>query len=190
MKHVWLRIERWLAAHAPVILESLQPGATVEEILRIETYLGVTFPEAVRESYLIHNGQSQNVVGLMGEWELLSLDGVRGDWETWKYLFDGGDFKGLEVVPADTVVASWWHPKWIPLTTNYCGDHHCLDMTTAAGSGTGQIISLLHDDPRRQVVAPGFENWLTGFADDLESGAYTYSDECGELVKTDDDPSS
>ena len=79
---------------------------------------------------------------------------------------------------------------WIPLTANYCGDHHCLDLTTAAGGRTGQIISLLRDDPRRQVVAPGFANWLTGFADDLESGAYTYSDECGELVKTDGDSSS
>jgi cell wall assembly regulator SMI1 len=190
MKLVWLRIEQWLAANAPVILESLLPGATDEEILRTETYLDVTFPEAVRESYLIHNGQAINVVGLIGEWELLSLDGIRSNWKTWKYLLDSGNFNDWEVVPAVTVVSSWWDAKWIPLTTNYTGDHYCLDMTSTPISKTGQIISLLHDAPQRAVVASSFRSWLTGFADDLENGAYTYSEEYDELVKTDVEPSS
>ena len=58
MQGTWARIDRWLAEATPDVLDSLQPGATDEQISNTEATLGVTFPEDVRVSYGIHDGQS------------------------------------------------------------------------------------------------------------------------------------
>ncbi len=72
MESAWARIERWLAESAPEVLDSLQPGATDEQISNTEAALGVTFPEDVRASYRIHDGQSPHGPGFVDAWEFLS----------------------------------------------------------------------------------------------------------------------
>ena len=62
MRDLWDRIERWLAANVPDMLEGLNPGATTQEIEETEAFLGVSFPDDVRASYLIHNGQAPTAV--------------------------------------------------------------------------------------------------------------------------------
>ena len=57
MKTIGHRIDFWLAANAPEILNNLQPGATPEAIKAAEQFLEIEFPEDVKSSYRIHNGQ-------------------------------------------------------------------------------------------------------------------------------------
>src|SRR5579884_1529995 len=57
MREIWDIIEDWLAANTPWIYESLAPPATDDEIREAEVALGLTFPDDLRESYRIHNGQ-------------------------------------------------------------------------------------------------------------------------------------
>ena len=100
MQLIWTRIENWLADNAPEILENLNPGATEEEIKRTEEFLGVSFPEDFKDSYLIHNGQKPYVdtpdgqqwkdYCLMDMWQLLSLDRIKHEWSIWKELLDTG----------------------------------------------------------------------------------------------------
>src|SRR5437773_11692247 len=58
MKIIWDRIHAWLQEHAPLVLDSLNPGASAEQIRAVETELNVTFPDDVRETYRLHNGQT------------------------------------------------------------------------------------------------------------------------------------
>lgn len=97
MEAVWWRIERWLNDQAPYVLASLQAGATIADIAETEALLGVRLPEDVRVSYQLHNGQVTNGIGFIEERELLSLQGIRQEWQVWKDLLDGGEFGDWQV---------------------------------------------------------------------------------------------
>ena len=76
----------------------------------------------------------------------------------------------------------WWNPRWIPLTSNFCGDHHCLDLSASLRGSQGQIIEMWHDVDMRPIVAPSFRAWLETFAEDLEAGHYAYDSTLGQLI--------
>ena len=177
MEVAWARIELWLAEFAPEVLNSLQPGATDEQISNTEAALGVTFPEDVRASYRIHDGQSPEGPGIMDAWEFLSLSRMLDEWRIWKGLLDGGDLADAKSEPEEGVADDWWNPKWVPLTYSGSGDHHCLDLAPMPGGEVGQIVLMYHDIPTRQVVAQSLGEWLKDFADDLEAGRYVYDED-------------
>jgi cell wall assembly regulator SMI1 len=188
---IWTRIENWLADNALEILENLNPGATKEEIERTEEFLGVSFPEDVKDSYRIHNGQKscfdtpdrqQWDYCLIDYWHLLSLDRIKNDWGVWKELSDTGRLADIYMTLDNGEVCEWWNPKWIPLTSNFCGDHHCLDLSPSLRGAEGQIIQMWHDIDIRGIVAPSFKAWLETFADDLEAGHYAYDSTLGQLI--------
>ena len=192
MQLSWTRIENWLADNAPEILENLNPGATEEEIKRTEEFLGVSFPEDFKDSYLIHNGQKPYVdtpdgqqwkdYCLMDMWQLLSLDRIKHEWSIWKELLDTGGLGDNYMTLDNGEVCEWWNPRWIPLTSNFCGDHHCLDLSASLRGSQGQIIEMWHDVDMRPIVAPSFRAWLETFAEDLEAGHYAYDSTLGELI--------
>lgn len=186
MKEIWQRIDTWLAENAPQVWDELQPGATDQEILRTEKALGIQFPEDVKASYRIHNGQPRDGYGLINCWTLLSLETVVEEWMIWKELLDAGEFDAAKSNPTDGIREDWWNPKWIPLTYSGSGDHHCLDMDPADGGREGQIIGMWHDEPERMIEAESFREWLERFADDLEAGMYIYSEDDGGVIRKED----
>ncbi|SRR5258708_25640677 len=180
MQTTWKRIESWLAANAPKILNDLLPGATDEQFRSAEKLLGVEFPDDVKTSYNIHNGQQGLTAPLIGEWQLLSLKDIVSQWEIMKDLFDAGKFNNVTSTPIGPIKTDWWNVKWIPVAYNGAGDLYCLDLDPALGGDVGQIISFWHMEDRRERLAKNFQEWLQGFADDLEDGKYKL--EKGRLV--------
>ena len=171
MRATWDRIESRLRVGAPQVLASLQPGATDEQIAETEKLLGVVFPEPVRESYRIHDGQAPHTRhGLIDGWEFLSLDRMEEDWGVWMGLLDADDLAGRETETQAGVRPGWWNPGWIPLIYGGTGDTHCLDLDPAPGGDLGQIITMWHDSPERQIIAPSFAAWLGQLANALEAG--------------------
>lgn len=59
MQELWDRLETRLRANAPSVLETLQPGATEEQIAQTEALLSVQFPDDFKAAYRIHNGQDE-----------------------------------------------------------------------------------------------------------------------------------
>ena len=186
MRDIWQRIDKWLGVNAPQVLDTLQPGASEEEIRETEKSLSVEFPDDMKDSYRIHNGQSSGNGGFIKGLEFLSLARVREEWAIWKELLDSGDFEGYESEPDKKVRPDWWNPKWIPLTSDWGGNHECLDLAPTQEGVVGQIISMWHDDAERLVIANSFRGWLEQFANDLEAGRYTLSEEYDGLVSIDD----
>lgn len=186
IKPIWERIEKWLSSNAPTIVESLQPGATNEEIAATEAFLGVTFPPDIKASYLIHDGQLTDGPGLIDGREFLSLERIKDEWQVWKELYDYGTFNDAKADPEGPIAQYWWNPKWIPITYDGAGNHHCLDLDPAPGGNVGQIIWMWHDNPSRSIEATSFTSWLEAFADELEADVYVYSEEYDGLVNKDD----
>ncbi|HEY9877863.1 MAG TPA: SMI1/KNR4 family protein, partial [Leptolyngbyaceae cyanobacterium] len=89
MQTIWARIDAWLMANAPGVLQTLKPGASDAQIKAFEQVVGVQLPEDVKASFRIHNGQSDYEYGLIDGRELLSLDRIQDEWLVWKDLLDG-----------------------------------------------------------------------------------------------------
>lgn len=174
MIEIWSKIEILLRIKNPHLLETLQPGVPDIQISEIEEFLSVKFPDDIKSLYRILNGQSDCNIGLINGYEFLSLDRIKEEWSIWKNLLDSGTFQdengndiGSEADPGIRNV--WWCPKWIPLTSDGSGNHNCLDLNPAEGGIYGQIITMLHDDVERKIVAPGIKMWLQQYAQRLES---------------------
>lgn len=186
MDAIWERIERWLGANAPEVLASLNRPATARRLAAAERHLGVTFPDDVRASYLRHDGQRSDGPGWVDGWEWLSLTRMTDEWDVWKGQLDGGDFADSRSRTDGRVVKDWWHPKWIPLTYDGCGNHHCLDLNPGPKGVAGQVIEMWHDDAERPVESDSFRDWLSAFADELEADEYVLSEEHGGLIRKED----
>ncbi len=177
MQEIWTYIESWLYANAPKVLHTLQPGASDTQIKAAEDFLSIQFPAEVKASYRIHNGQSGYDYGFLEGREFLSLERMQEEWEVWKELLDGGEFEEFESSPDVGIRSDWWSAQWIPLIYDGAGNHDCLDLNPGEGGKRGQIITMWHDEPERQIVAPSFRAWLEQYAKGLESGQFVFSEE-------------
>jgi cell wall assembly regulator SMI1 len=180
MRRAWSRIHRWLATHAPGILRDMRPGASPDEIRSAEDQLGCVLPKAARGWYAIHNGSES--CALLEYWDFYSLAEAVGAWKALKKIYDTGFFDEFHSDPVGPIRTEWWHPAWIPITGEPRGDHLCLDLAPRRGGHKGQVISWVHDESVREVVAPTFSAWFEQLADGLEAGAYKVDRE-GVLVR-------
>jgi cell wall assembly regulator SMI1 len=146
--------------------------------------MGVVLPSDVRACYRVHDGQRpvpmplrdrpdrQDVPRFLYGEQWLCLDLMVEHWRIKKNLLEEGAFR-RPGQPRGPIRPDWWHPRWVPLTTDHFGYMKCLDLAPANGGRVGQVIYWCHDDPSRGVVALGLTDWLAGFADALEQGEYT-----------------
>jgi cell wall assembly regulator SMI1/ankyrin repeat protein len=175
VRKLWQRIENALKAR-PAVKKSLNKGATEDQIAACEGALGVTFPDDLRGSYRIHNGQKTGADGLLPEgfadldceFVLLRLDEVASEWKTWKDLDDAGEFKKQKAEPDAGVRSDWWNPKWVPFAVDGGGDSLCVDFAPAKGGTAGQVILHQHADKARSKKATSIQALLQLLAEYLE----------------------
>jgi cell wall assembly regulator SMI1 len=172
MQEIWQRIENWLQQNSPEIMADLLPGASDDQISQLEQTTQSQLTEDVEVSYRIHNGTRGGGPPLMGNWRLLKLEQIAREWTLQEQLSADGVFEDDECEHKDPIQPVWWNAQWIPIGSNSSGDFICLDLNPAPGGNVGQVISYWHTDPDRKVLANSFRDWLTKFADDLESGQY------------------
>jgi cell wall assembly regulator SMI1 len=187
LEDAWAHIHAWLAANAPVVMESLRPPASDEQIRDAEASMGhVVLPPEVRACYRVHDGQQsvpmplpscpkrQDVPGFLYGERWLNLDLMVEHWRIKKKLFDEQAFFRRPGEPHGPIYPVWWHPLWIPLTTDQYGYMKCLDLIPAGKGGrVGQVIYWCNDEPSRGLVSPGLTDYLAQFADELENGEWT-----------------
>lgn len=185
MKELWGRLENWLGNKFPELLDSLNEGASEEMISAAEEKMQITFPDDFRESLKIHNGQKGNFEypGLIGGYQLLSLDNIIDEWQVWTQLLDEGAFADFDELDANEMVKTdqWWRSKWVPITANGGGDHHCLDLDPSTEGISGQVIEMWHDDEIRTVVGDSFKECLKFIVENLENDTYSVYENGGDL---------
>lgn len=151
MKAIWERIEVAIERLKASKLK-LKGPASMKVIQATEKSLGVSFPEDVRESLLIHNGQPSSADGLFGSFSLLPAAECAKEANAWNDLDASGEFR---------TQPGKWKRGWIPLTSDGGGDNHCIDLQ-------GRIILVSHDMKERPVIANCFREWLTLACEDIE----------------------
>ena len=188
MNDLWRRFESWLEANIPDAIQTLNPGASLEEIEAIQNIVGVKLPDDYIASCLIHNGQNQESPSLTRWGTLLSLGvavdssftTVLAEWTMLKSVYDEDLIDEPEEDRQDNLVKSfWWIPQWIPITSNGGGDGFCLDLDPAEDGTRGQVIEFIHDSESRRVEAPSFRTWFERLVDGVEEGSILYDKEGG-----------
>src|SRR5215216_8159346 len=131
IESAWQRISVWYDANTPAGTLILAPGATSEEISRLENEIGFALPDDLRASLALHNG-SLNGGFLLNYGELLSVEQIlywhRTFWqwqtdEQWGLAEGGYDVEYAE----DSIKHIWWNPLRLPLTDN-SGDAAMADF--------------------------------------------------------------
>lgn len=169
MTLLWQRIEHWLTAHAPDLLDDLPPGVSEEELVQVEAALGVKLPEDFKALYRLHNGGC-----LLPPWgertlPLESMVQVREMIKEW----DQDDDNFFSDEPPGPVQPLRGHPKWIPFFwVGYGGEYLCLDLAPGPGGRTGQVILRPHEHDPARFLTNSFEVLIAQIADDLEAGKY------------------
>jgi cell wall assembly regulator SMI1 len=186
MESLVMRLRAALEALQPGLSAHLRPGVSEAGLAGLEGGLGLRLPDDVRAFYRQVDGQSPDGPGLWEGTELLSAERILDEWTVWKDLLERGDFVDVKCDPDPGVKDDWWNAKWVPLTYNGSGDHHCLDLDPGVGGRNGQVIEMWHDEPTRPLVAPAFRKWLTNYCDGLERGEYVFSDEYFAVVPKSD----
>ncbi|MCW7540678.1 SMI1/KNR4 family protein [Aquabacterium sp. A7-Y] len=182
MNELWDRLESLLERHAPEVLASLNPPASLEKIHAAEQALGVSFPEDVRTAYLRHNGAADQTIDhgpyffYYGGW--CSLDMMVYKWQSTCRLAD--DLKlqpgGMDNFPEEDetwadmeIRPEWWNPHRIPLSGSNTYNMLLVDLQPGPAGVRGQVLK---DNGTGEpiVVARSLDELLTTMADRLEQG--------------------
>lgn len=138
----------------------IQKGANDENIDRLKTtFQGVEIPQEFIDFYKLHDGQLPYSDGILNDEELLSIDRILEEYNIWKGLVEGDEFENPSS-PDPGIKNDWYNLRWIPFTSNGCGDNICLDLDPSSEGTYGQVIRMWHDDDERTVEANSFTEYL------------------------------
>ena len=152
MKVVWQRIHTWLDANAPAGYGLLRPGASLKEIRAAEKAMGLKFPDDIKASYRIHDGQDTQARygrGLVGGevWRLIPLQEIVELWGHWSRA----DPKNVHSVP----IADMGTGDCVFL--NLDPDFRKLDPEAEE---PGYLMTQRRDTAEPDPFLPSFSFWL------------------------------
>lgn len=173
MKKLSSEYKSWFGEY-PQIVNSLNLGATNEEINELEIAFGLTLPIELRKILSDNNGQDNEEVGILVAYCMLSTHDIIETWKIMNSLLERNEFDDFESVEAIGPVKSeaWWNPKWIPFAESTSGDLLCIDLDQENGGDVGQIIIFWHDWGQRKVVAPHLKYFIKNTLNTLTSNEY------------------
>lgn len=186
MKKSWQKIEGWININHPTMIETLNLGATNQELFHLETILGNRLPEDFKAFLSIHNGQTWTHLKLFNGDRLLAIEDIINDWTSWNTVLPDIDTdcksmfgEAAKSSPQKGIKDDWWNPSWVPITSDGSGDSFCIDLDPTSEGTIGQIIRMYHDDPERTLVSSSFSEWIYNYIEDLENNVYEPSDDIG-----------
>ncbi len=186
---LWSRLESWAEKNAPAMLAKPAPGATAEEIASLEQSMGLRLPADLRESLLIHNGESEGwpnltfadrgiyfpVQAILENWNqrrsiASSKPDIYGE-RTIEEMIQDGD---LDV--EGPVQAKHFLDAWIPIMDLNRDVFWALDLAPLEGGQIGQMIEVDWEGASWRVIANSFGQFFEHYVDELESGVYKLVD--------------
>ncbi|KIJ17142.1 hypothetical protein PAXINDRAFT_130732 [Paxillus involutus ATCC 200175] len=187
LANTWNRLKLWLAREYPELGDTLNYGILPQDLAHIEMQFGFALPQAVRESYLVADGQEAESSagcseGLFFGLSLLPLEDVLEEWRFWREVDDdpatGANPRLRELmqsIPDGWVRKVYSQRGWIPLIVDKAGNYIGVDLNPGEGGSPGQVIVFGRDFDTKVVLwrgdgPGGWAKWLSSFVDELESG--------------------
>lgn len=187
LHQTWNRLRAWLAREYPELGDTLNYGILPQDLAQIEMQFGVALPSAVRESYLVVDGQEAESAagcseGLFFGLTLLPLEDVLEEWRFWREVDDdpttGANARlreGMQSIPNGWVRREYSQRGWVPLIVDKAGNYIGVDLNPGEGGSIGQVIVFGRDFDTKVVLwrgdgPGGWAKWLASFVDELESG--------------------
>lgn len=178
MQKIWSHIERRLAELGCLDAMALRSGADPQEIADLESHLGVTLPDGVARFLSLHDGQDGD--GLIYGQSLLSVSGIRQQWDVWRSIdeeemnADCAEFMASD--PVATIKPMYCNRAWIPLTHDHGSNHFGLDFDPDQHGQHGQIIAFGRNEDTKRLYANSFEKFIEAYLSWLQSAEWR--DEC------------
>ena len=191
IEELWQRLEQWGAANAPAMLQDLNPGASAADIADLENQLGFPLPEELRESLVIHNGESDGwpsrVFADYGAY--LGTDRILEAWQQRQEIADSmasdEAFSEAErkeqieqgIIFVDgPVVPDMFRSEWIPIMDCNGDVFWAIDLAPAADGTVGQVIAVDWEGCSWKVEAMSLRDFLQRYVERLEAGRYRIAD--------------
>ncbi|KAG8925587.1 Cell wall assembly regulator [Tulasnella sp. 417] len=185
--HTWNRLKAWLNSEYTELGDTLNYGIDPSVINQIQMELGLPLPSAVRDSYLICDGQEVESSagcsdGLFFGLTLLPLEDVLEEWRFWREVDEdpatGANerLRGImKSIPDGYIRKEYSCKGWLPLVTDRAGNYLGVDLHPGDGGTYGQVIVFGRDFDTKVVLwrgegEGGWGRWLAGFVDELENG--------------------
>jgi len=165
----WDRIDKWY--NEKFAEAELPGGAAAADITALETHMNLTLPEELKASLMRHNGVDQWKNG-----ELLSIEGIKREWDCWTGLVDDGTFDDCSGDDNEFIQKCWWSKSWIPIHADGGGNGDCIDTNPGPKGAVGQIIFMDHEVGASGPDHSDFASYLEDFADQLENGKFSVED--------------
>ena len=190
----WKRIEAWLEEHYQPMFAALRPGVTEAEIKRLEKACGFSLPEDVKESYRIHDAHDHAGEGnrdlFFCNLPLAEKYGsVLTEWKSWHDLrrtspdtveqIEG--YGRQRSVPEGSVRPAYTVPGWVPLESDYGGNHLGVDLEPGPKGRVGQVINFGKDEKVKYVLAHSWGRFLEDIADEMEAGNFYLEESEGSI---------
>lgn len=187
LARTWTRLRTWLEQNYPELGDTLNYGIQPPELARLEVELGQVLPQAVKDSYLIIDGQEAESAagcseGLFFGLTLLPLEDVIDEWKFWREV-DEDPTTGansallthMQSIPPRWIRKAYSQRGWVPLVTDKVGNYLGIDLNPDEQGSVGQVIVFGRDFDTKVVMwrgegEAGWATWLASFAEDLENG--------------------
>ncbi|KAG2120038.1 hypothetical protein DEU56DRAFT_836068 [Suillus clintonianus] len=187
LENTWNRLKLWLAREYPELGDTLNYGILPQDLAQIEMQFGFALPQAVRESYLVVDGQEAESSagcseGLFFGLSLLPLEGVLDEWRFWREVDDDPQTGSnphlrdiMRSIPDGYVRKEYSQRGWIPLVVDKAGNYIGVDLNPDKDGTVGQVIVFGREFDTKIVLwhgdgPGGWARWLANFVDELESG--------------------
>lgn len=186
----WNAISSWAESQKTGCLE-LPSGMDEADISQAEDSIGISLPDDVRESYLLHNGSGDLPISSHGRLMPLSppkglsrraqhrLRDVVGTHGRMCDMLQEGCFDdpGFAGTPSGPICTDWWNVKWLPITWNDTGDFVCIDFAPPEGGAIGQVFAWWHEGGALHLLGGSFAEWMSAMADAFEAGRVSFNPE-------------
>lgn len=177
VKRAWHDLETWFQQHQPSALELLNPGATESEIAETERQAGelFLFPEELRTSLLIHNGENfkfETGSGFLLSFALMTEHGI---WRSWDYLTETWQIPLKEQIgwtkcfPRGAITDWSYNSLWTPFARGETDRYLAIDHNPGPQGEYGQVIYFNLQDDVRAALAPSLSEFLFSFCKLLQS---------------------
>lgn len=187
LQQTWSRLRAWLDEQYPELADTLNWGIQPPDLAHLELQLGIALPPAVRDSYLIVDGQEAESSagcsdGLFFGLTLLPFEDVVEEWRFWREV-DEDPATGasaelreeMRSIPPGWIRREYSQRGWLPLIADKGGNYIGVDMNPDEHGSVGQVIVFGRDFDTKVVMwrgdgEGGWARWLASFVDELESG--------------------